>query len=112
MHLNDIIARARHIRSLYEKYERETYGREWSTAEFALGLVVDIGDLAKLIQASLGVRGSLSEQELDAKLSHELADCLWAILVLADKLQINLGDAFVATMDEVEARLGSKSVSQ
>jgi len=105
MNFDDIVARARHIRSLYEKYEREAYGREWSTAEFVLGLMVDIGDLAKLIQASLGVRGALSEKELKAKLSHELADCLWAILVLADKLQINLGDAFVATMDELEARL-------
>ena len=104
MHLEDIIARARHIRSLYENYERENYGREWSMAEIALGLIGDLGDLAKLIQARLGVRGSLSAQELEAKLSHELADCLWSILVLSDKLQINLEDAFVATMDELEAR--------
>ena len=48
MHLEDIIARARHIRSLYENYERENYGREWSTAEIALGLMGDLGDLAKL----------------------------------------------------------------
>ena len=37
MHLEDIIARARYIRSLYEEYERENYGREWSTAEIVLG---------------------------------------------------------------------------
>ena len=30
--------------------------------------------------------------------------CLWSILVLSDKLQINLEDAFVATMDELEER--------
>lgn len=105
MRLEDIIGRARHIRSLYENYERENYGREWSTAEIVLGLMGDLGDLAKLIQAHLGIRGALSNQELKAKLSHELADCLWSILVLADKLQINLGDAFVATMDELEERL-------
>lgn len=104
MHLEDIIARALHIRSLYENYERENYGREWSTAEIALGLMGDFGDLAKLIQAHLGVRGKLSEQALKAELSHELADCLWSIFVLADKLEINLGDAFVATMDALEAR--------
>ncbi len=104
MYLEDIIARARHIRSLYEKYERENYGREWSTVEITLGLMGDLGDLAKLIQAHLGIRGALSAQELETKLSHELADCLWSILVLADKLQINLGDAFVATMDELERR--------
>ncbi len=105
MHLEDIIARARHIRSLYEKYEQENYGREWSTAEIALGLMGDLGDLAKLIQSHLGVRGGLSAQELETKLAHELADCLWSILVLSDKLQINLGDAFVATMDALEERL-------
>ena len=104
MHLEDIIARARHIRALYEEYERENYGREWSTAEIVLGLMGDLGDLAKLIQAHLGIRGTLPAQEIEAKLAHELADCLWSILVLSDKLQINLGDAFVATMDELEER--------
>ncbi len=104
MNFDDIIARARHVRSLYENYEREHYGREWSTAEIALGLMGDLGDLAKLIQAHLGVRGKLSDQELKAKLSHELADCLWSILVLSDKLQINLGDAFDTTMDALEER--------
>ena len=104
MHLEDIIARARHIRSLYEEYERENYGREWSTAEIVLGLMGDLGDLAKLIQAHLGIRGTLPAQEIEAELAHELADCLWSILVLSDKLQINLGDAFVATMDELEER--------
>ena len=103
MHLEDIIARARHIRSLYEDYERENYGREWSTAEIALGLMGDIGDLAKLIQAHLGIRGTLPQQEIETKLAHELADCLWSILVLSDKLQINLEAAFIATMDELEA---------
>ena len=104
MHLEDIIARARHVRSLYETYERENYGREWSTSEIALGLMGDLGDLAKLIQAHLGVRGGLSAQALETKLAHELSDCLWSILVLSDKLHINLGDAFVATMDEIEER--------
>lgn len=105
MSLEDIIARARHIRSLYENYERENYGREWSTAEIVLGLMGDLGDLAKLIQAHLGIRGVPSAQELETKLSHELADCLWSILVIADKLQINLGDAFVTTMNELEKHL-------
>ena len=104
MHLEDIIARARHVRSLYEKYERENYGREWSTAEIVLGLMGDLGDLAKLIQAHLGIRGTRPAQEIEAELAHELADCLWSILVLSDKLQVNLEDAFVATMDELEER--------
>ena len=100
MHLEDLIARARHIRSLYENYERKNYGREWSTAEIALGLMGDLGDLAKLIQAHLGIRGTLPKGEIEAK----LADCLWSILVLSDKLQINLEEAFVAAMDELEER--------
>ena len=64
-----------------------------------------MGDLAALIQESLGVRGSRSKEEVKNNLSHELADCLWAILILADKLQINLVDAFDKTMGELEARL-------
>ena len=103
MDFDDIVTRARRVRTLYQQKEREDYGREWSTAEFALGFVKDVGDLAALIQQSLGVRGSRSKEEVKNNLSHELADCLWAILILADKLQINL--AFDKTMGELEARL-------
>lgn len=49
-----------------------------------LGFVGDVGDLAQLVQGKAGVR---SIKDLDTKLSHELADCLWAVLTLAGLLR-------------------------
>ena len=41
----------------------------------------------------------------DAKLAHELADCLWSVLVLARAYGVDLEQAFVVTMDELEQRV-------
>lgn len=67
-----------------------------------MGFMGDIGDLMKLIQAKNGVRAI---PDVDDKLAHELADCLWSICVLADLYKIDLEQAFVKTMDEIEQHL-------
>lgn len=75
------------LNELYEELEIRLYGRVWTTEELALGFVGDIGDLAKLIQANAGVR---KIDDFRAKLGHELSDCLWSIIVLANKCGIDL----------------------
>lgn len=66
------------------------------------GFVVDVGDLMKLVMAKGGAR---EVPEVDAKLAHELADCLWSVLVLARAYDVDLERAFTRTMDELEAKL-------
>jgi NTP pyrophosphatase (non-canonical NTP hydrolase) len=99
MNLTELQERALHIRRMYEKLEERNYGRHWTTEEIALGFVGDVGDLAKLIQAKNGVRAI---PDADAKLAHELADCLWAIFVLAALHDVNLEAAFASTMNDLE----------
>ena len=98
----DLQARALAVRQRYAQVERSTYGREWSGEELALGLVGDVGDLAKLVQAQEGIRAI---PDADALLAHELADCLWSVVVLADRYGVDLERAFLDTMDELEAQL-------
>ena len=62
----------------------------------------DVGDLMKLVLAKDGVRDI---ENVDKKLEHELADCLWSILVLAKEYNIDLEKAFMRTMDELEAKI-------
>ena len=71
-----------------------------------LGLVGDVGDLAKLVQGRAGVR---STDDVDAKLAHELADCLWAVLTLADLYAVDLEAAFSATMVDLHGWLDSNA---
>ena len=64
---------------------------EWSTSDLMSGLVVDVGDLTRLVMAATGSRVI---DGVDDKLAHELSDCLWAVLVLARRLGVDLGAAF------------------
>jgi NTP pyrophosphatase (non-canonical NTP hydrolase) len=79
------------LNALYEELEIKLYGRAWTTAELALGFVGDMGDLAKLIQANAGIRNI---DDHKSKLAHELSDCLWSVIVLANKCGVDLEAEF------------------
>lgn len=99
MQFQELMARAATIRTQYAALEKQRYGRAWTEEEVMLGFLGDVGDLAKLVQAKAGVRAI---PELETKLAHELADCLWSVFVLAHHYQVNLEQAFLQTMDEIE----------
>lgn len=96
MEFNILIQQAKELRALYEALEVKRYGRPWNVTEIGLGLVGDVGDLAKLLQAHEGIR---QIDDNHAKLAHELADCLWSIIILADRCDIDLEAEFLKTMD-------------
>jgi NTP pyrophosphatase (non-canonical NTP hydrolase) len=105
MEFGQLQDRARDVRRQYAELERERYGRPWTGQEIALGFVGDVGDLMKLVQAAGGVRDI---PDARARLAHELADCLWSVLVLADVHGIDLERAFVETMDALDAHLSAQ----
>jgi NTP pyrophosphatase (non-canonical NTP hydrolase) len=102
----ELVQRALAVRSLYAAFEQRNYGASWTTEELALGLVGDVGDLAKLILAHEGRRHI---PEAEEKLAHELADCLWALMVLADACDVDLEHAFLHTMADLEQHLTGAS---
>ena len=102
MEFADLVERALAVRRRYAVLERERFGREWTGEELMLGFVKDVGDLSSLIQAKESIR---QVENVDAALAHELADCLWSLIVLADRYGVDLEQAFAATMDELDARL-------
>ncbi|MEI8343506.1 MAG: hypothetical protein WCF93_00985 [Candidatus Moraniibacteriota bacterium] len=66
------------------------------------GFVGDVGDLAKLVMMKEGIREG---EHVDEKIGHELADCLWCVLVLSEKYGVDVEKFFTATMDEIENKL-------
>jgi NTP pyrophosphatase (non-canonical NTP hydrolase) len=102
MEFKEISKRAIEIRKLYHKLEEEKYGRSWTREEIMEGFVGDVGDLIKLTMAKSGVR---EIENVDEKLAHELADCLWCVLVLSNKYNVDLEKEFMNTMDELENRI-------
>ncbi|WP_114240299.1 nucleotide pyrophosphohydrolase [Dyella sp. C9] len=108
MQFRELEESALQLNELYEQLEIKRYGRVWTTEELALGFVGDVGDLAKLIQANAGVR---TIEDCKAKLGHELSDCLWSIIVLANKCGIDLEAEFFSNtrglVEHVSGELGT-----
>ena len=101
----DLSDRAWRVRQLYATLEATRHGRSWTAQEVALGFVGDVGDLAKLVQAKAGVRDI---PDVQTKLAHELADCLWSVMTLARLYDVDLEAAFLSTMDELEQGIEAK----
>lgn len=108
MSLAALSARARRVRQLYADLETKRGGRPWTRAALAQGFVGDVGDLMKLVMAKDGLRPA---ERLEPRLRHELGDCLWSLLVLADACDVDLEAAFHSTMDELERRLRPRRVT-
>ena len=100
--LDALQARGLEIAGLYDELNLAQRGRTWTRAETMMGFVGDVGDLAKLVMAAEGARSDLGGRE---ELEHELADCLWAVLVLASRYDVDLAAAYATTMDGLEERL-------
>jgi len=50
------------------------------------------------VQGKAGIRDT---EDLDAKLGHELAGCLWAVMDLADCYSVDLEATFGSTMTDL-----------
>lgn len=102
MNFDEMKAKAIEVRKKYDQLNAK-HGVKWEVQDLMAGFVGDVGDLSKIIMAKQGLR---EMKDVDAKLAHELADCLWSVIILADKLQIDLAAEFQKTMKELDARIG------
>jgi NTP pyrophosphatase (non-canonical NTP hydrolase) len=102
MELQQLTGRAMQIRERFAEFEQAQNRRPWTREAIMQGFVVDVGDLMKLVMAKNGAR---PVDDLERKLAHELSDCLWSVLVLAKLYDVNLENAFLATMTEIEVKL-------
>jgi NTP pyrophosphatase (non-canonical NTP hydrolase) len=102
MELKELSKRAVDIKKRYSKMELDKFGKEWTNAQVMQGFVGDVGDLMKVVMAKEGIR---EIENVDEKLAHELADCLYSVFVLAERYGVDIESAFTKTMDELEGRL-------
>lgn len=105
MTIDELQSRAVDVRRKYDKLNLQKRGVTWDEQQFMAGFVGDVGGLSKIIMAKHGLRDM---EDIDQKLAHELSDCLWSVLVLADKYGIDLTGEFLKTMDELDVRIDSE----
>jgi NTP pyrophosphatase (non-canonical NTP hydrolase) len=105
MNIDQLTERAMRVHALYDELNHRDRGRNWNREEFMLGFVTDVGDLARLVMAQEGARDVPGGREA---LGHELADCLWSVLVLARLYDVDLDAEFRRTVDELQTDITAR----
>ena len=95
--------RAMEIRALYETLEERINGQVWSLHELMLGFSNDVGTVGRLILAHDGTWDI--EGDVDEQLKHKLSESLWWVIVIAERLGIDITEAYAGTMDRIESGL-------
>lgn len=79
-------------------------GRTWTLPELAVGFTNDAAYVGRLVLAAehtWDIPG-----DVDAELRHKLAENLWWLFVLAEKLGVDLPAAYAETMAKIGGGLG------
>lgn len=91
------------VRALYETLEERFNGKTWSLHELMIGFSNDVGHIGRLLLANDGTWPI--DGDPTAELKHKLAESLWWTFVLADKLDIDIDQAFSDTMTTIRSGL-------
>ncbi len=108
MNYQTLLDAAKRVNVKYNQLNERDNGEAWNGDKLMAGFVGDVGDLSKIVMAKSGYRAM---DDVDEKLKHELADCLWSIIMLADYYDIDLETQFVTSMHELEAHVDSRLVA-
>lgn len=95
MDFEQMVIIVRDVQEKYRKLNSSRGNKRWEAAEYMQGFMGDVGMLAKLIMAKNNYRNL---EDVDQKLKEELADCLYAVIVIASELNIDLESGFVENM--------------
>ncbi len=109
MDFKKIIERTKEVHKKYVESDKRRLGKEWRRGEYVKAFTADVGDLVKLTMGKDGLRDI---ENVDKKLAHELADCLYSIIIIAEKYDVELEKAFLETMDELEERASKNELAK
>lgn len=103
MEFREILKKTREISSLYDQLNAEQGHKKWEAEHYAQGLTEDLGTLTRLMMMRSGLRAGSGD--LEEKLKHEVCDCLWSVVRIADALNIDLEKEFPIQMDKLAKRI-------
>jgi len=103
--IKEVCDRAIDIKKEYSKIEP----KKWEVEQAFMGMVKDVGDLSELLMVEGGYRKSeKSNKEL---IEHELADVLYCLCILSNRLDIDLEESFFRTMQQLEEKLSKRKIN-
>jgi len=103
MDFSEAVARSLKIRKAYHHLELKHHGSEWTTEEDALAFLTDAGLVGRLTMSQQG-RWPTNE-EAGPELEHKLGECIWWLIVLADRMEIDIDKSFEVFLAKTEKQL-------
>ncbi|MFZ7176557.1 MazG-like protein [Streptococcus hyovaginalis] len=101
----ETIERCRAIRRAYRELELKHHDKEWSIEEDLLALTNDIGNMNRLIMTKQG----RYYDETPYHLEHKLAENIWWLIELANRLDIDIQKEMETFLAQKEELLGLKN---
>ncbi|MFW2490298.1 MazG-like protein [Clostridium chromiireducens] len=103
MNFSEVVESSIKIRKLYHKLEKQYHGKEWTVEEDALAFLTDAGLVGRLTmsQQERWPKGGDTISELE----HKLAECIWWLIVLADRMNIDISEALQIFLSKTEKQL-------
>lgn len=87
----EVMERSNQIRKLYHQLEIQYHEKEWTVEEDALAFLTDAGLVGRLTMSQQG-RWPVNGDTLP-ELEHKLGECMWWLIVLADRMHIDISEA-------------------
>jgi hypothetical protein len=100
--LNDVISRAEQIRELYHQLELAHHGSEWTVEEDVLAFLTDAGLIGRL---SMSQQGRWPKENTEEQLSHKLGECIWWLIIIANRTGIDINGALDGFLTKTEKLL-------
>ena len=101
--LSQAVARSRKIREAYHQLELKHHGSEWTVAEDALAFLTDAGLVGRLTMAQQG-RWPV-EKEGSQELEYKIGECLWWLMEIAGRMEIDAESALETFLAKTEQQL-------
>lgn len=98
------VERSTKIRKLYHHLERQHHEKEWTVEEDALAFLTDAGLVGRLTMSQQG-RWTTNGDTIP-ELEHNLGECMWWLIVLAERMDIDISEAFEKFLSKTEKKLG------
>jgi hypothetical protein len=101
-----LVERALAIRARYHELELSHHGAAWTVQEDALAFLTDAGLVGRL---TMDREGRWPKAESSGELEHKLAECVWWLVVLANRMEVDIEGALERFLGTVGARLNGPS---
>lgn len=104
LNFNEAIERSLKIRELYHELELKHHGSEWTVEEDALAFLTDAGLVGRLTMSEQGrwPAGTNTKAELE----HKLGESIWWLIVLAERMDIDIQVVTDKFLTKTEQLLG------